>query len=167
VLSQLRPSLYVSSVYAIRLDGLWERGIRGIIVDLDNTLLAWDSDGIAPELRKWVDRVRARGFRLCVVSNNGAGRVSRVADALSIPGIARAGKPRRRAFHQAMRVMGTAPDTTAVIGDQLFTDVLGGNRLRLLTILVVPIAGREYWSTRLVRRVERWFLPEGPLEHHG
>jgi HAD superfamily phosphatase (TIGR01668 family) len=169
VLAKLRPDLFVSSVYAINLDRLWAKGVRGLIVDLDNTLVPWNNDRASGELLDWIATAKARSFRLCLVSNNLRERVERFAAQLNIPSIAHAAKPRRRAFRRAMHLMGTDAANTAVIGDQLFTDVLGGNRLDLFTILVSPVAEREYWTTRLVRRVERWFLPaERSVEHpHG
>jgi HAD superfamily phosphatase (TIGR01668 family) len=169
VIPKLRPNLFVTSVYAINLDRLWARGVRGIIVDLDNTLVAWDNNGASRELLDWIQEAKARRFRLCLVSNNLRERVEHFAALLNIPSIAHAAKPRRRAFRHAMQLMGTGRRTTAVIGDQLFTDVLGGNRLDLFTILVNPMADHEYWTTRLVRRVERLFLPARPSapERHG
>jgi HAD superfamily phosphatase (TIGR01668 family) len=96
---------------------------------------------------------------MCLVSNNLSTRVSRFSRALDIPAIAKAAKPRRRSFRQAMEIMGTTAEHTAVIGDQLFTDVLGGNRLHLFTVLVSPLSPLEFWTTRLVRRAERLVLP--------
>jgi hypothetical protein len=157
----LRPRLYVSSVYAINLERLKARGIVGLVVDLDNTLVAWNNDRASHELDRWVQRVKADGFRICLVSNNFPARVRRFGEWLGVPSVPNAAKPRRRAFLQAMRLLDTDPATTAVIGDQVFTDVLGGNRLHCYTILVLPLTEREYWTTRLVRRVERLVLPAG------
>jgi HAD superfamily phosphatase (TIGR01668 family) len=158
-LEMLRPRLFVPSIFAINLEGLYADGLRGLIVDLDNTLVPWNEPAVPAALAAWVARARRLSFGLCVVSNNRAPRVDAFADQLGLPRIAEAAKPRRRAFREAMRIMGTAAETTAVIGDQLFTDVLGGNRLRLYTILVLPLAEREFWTTRWVRRLERRFHP--------
>jgi HAD superfamily phosphatase (TIGR01668 family) len=159
VVEALRPRLYVSSVYAINLERLKARGIVGLVVDLDNTLVAWNNDRASRDLERWVQQVKRQGFRLCLVSNNFPARVHRFGERLDVPAVPKAAKPRRRAFLQAMRMMGTDPASTAVIGDQVFTDVLGGNRLHCYTILVLPLNEREYWTTRLVRRVERLVLP--------
>jgi HAD superfamily phosphatase (TIGR01668 family) len=172
----LRPRLTVSSIYDLDLEGLWQRGIRGMILDLDNTLVPWGYAEVGEELRAWVGRARARGFRLCLSANARAGRVGEIASRLGIPGIANAGKPRRRAFRRAMEIMGTTPAQTAMVGDQVFTDVLGGNRMGLLTILVTPLGVREFFWTRLVRWPERLVLralgvlrptpPPLPYGHH-
>jgi len=153
----LAPSLCLSSIFQIDLEGLRRQGIRGLILDLDNTLVAWGGD---PEekLFAWLREVRESGLVACIVSNNDRARVKGFSDLASIPAIPRARKPRRRAFRAAMEVMGTAPAETAVVGDQIFTDILGGNRLGLYTILVTPVARREFIGTRLVRLLEKVVL---------
>jgi HAD superfamily phosphatase (TIGR01668 family) len=76
-----------------------------------------------------------------------------------IPSVTRAIKPRKSPFRRAMKMLGMTPGETAVVGDQIFTDILGGNRLGLYTILVVPMPGKEYWATELInRRLERLVL---------
>ncbi len=77
---------------------------------------------------------------------------------LGIPGLSKANKPSRRAFLQALDLLGSRPEQAAMIGDQVFTDVLGGNRLGLYTILVVPLCRREFLGTRVLRLVERVIL---------
>lgn len=153
----LVPSLCLASIFQINLEGLRQRGICGLILDLDNTLVAWGGD---PEekLFAWLRQVREAGMAVCIVSNNDRARVKGFSDLAGIPAIPRARKPRRRAFRAAMQVMGTAPEETAVVGDQIFTDILGGNRLGLYTILVTPVARREFVGTRLVRLLEKLVL---------
>lgn len=154
----LRPAEYRPSIFAVDLDRLRARGIRGLIVDLDNTLGPWRLAEPDPAVREWFRRAQAAGFRICIVSNGGARRVQAVASALAVPAVGRAAKPSGRGFRAALALLGTAPHETAVIGDQIFTDVLGGNRLGLYTILVRPVSPREFLGTRLVRRVERLVL---------
>lgn len=158
MLGLLRPDLYVGSLFIISLDELWQRGLRALIVDLDNTITEWNLARLRPEVRRWFADARERGFKVCLVSNNSETRVNSFASALDIPWISNAGKPRRRAFRQAMAKMGVGRRQTAVVGDQVFTDVLGGNRLGLYTILVVPMTDKEFIGTRLARRLERWVL---------
>ena len=160
MVERLRPRLYVSSIYAINLERLRRRGIVGLVLDLDNTLVAWNNDRASKDLSRWVQQAKQQGFRLCLVSNNFPARVRRFGQWLDVPAVANAAKPRRRAFRRAMELIDTEPRTTAVIGDQVFTDVLGGNRLHCYTILVLPMTEHEYWTTRLVRRVERLVLPQ-------
>lgn len=150
----LRPNLFVNSVTDINLDDLEQQGIRALIIDLDNTITEWQNRSLSQPMIDWFAGLSDRGFKSCLVSNNNRQRVAVVAETLGIPFIFKASKPRRRAFRQAMALLGTGPAETAVIGDQLFTDVLGGNRLGLLTILVTPISRREFIGTRMVRVVE-------------
>lgn len=154
----MTPALYLPSVFSLDLDKLASRGIRGLILDLDNTLIEWNAPLPNPPLVEWMTRVREKGFLACIVSNNRKGRVTTFGRDLGIPAIPSATKPRRGAFLEAMKLMGTSHAETAVIGDQIFTDVLGGNRLGLYTILVVPITRREFIGTRFVRRIERLVL---------
>lgn len=155
----LYPKLYVSSVRQIDLDALWERGIRCVLFDLDNTVVPRDVSQFSPEITRWFEDLRKRGFKTCIVSNNGPGRVHSLAGPMNLPFVCRAVKPRKRPFIRAMELLGVSPGETAVIGDQIFTDILGGNRLGLYTILVVPMPGKEYWATELInRRLERLVL---------
>lgn len=159
VLGLLAPRQFLDHIFFLDLVALQERGIRGIIVDLDNTLVAWNRGGAAPgEVADWLATVRQRGFEACILSNNYPERVAAFSDRLPVPAIHRAGKPRRGGFRRAMELMGTTPAETAVVGDQVFTDILGGNRLGLHTILVVPISKKEFVGTRLVRQIERILL---------
>ncbi len=154
----LQPDLYLTSIYRLPLSHLRDRGIKYLILDLDNTLVRWDSAQLPARLKEWVSRVRGAGFRMCIVTNNSGPRVTALAEAMGVPVLAAAAKPRRRAFRGAMDIMGARPAETAVVGDQLFTDVLGGKRLGLYAILVRPLAAREFVATRLMRRLERWVL---------
>ncbi|MBD2872503.1 YqeG family HAD IIIA-type phosphatase [Paenibacillus arenilitoris] len=153
---RLLPHMRVNSVYEINLDELESRGVRGIITDLDNTLVGAKEALATPELVLWLDAVRARGFHVVIVSNNNDSRVGRFASPLNIPYIHAARKPAAKAFRKALQLLGLGPEQTVVIGDQMMTDVLGGNRMGLYTILVTPIApADEGVMTRVNRMIER------------
>lgn len=158
MLRLLIPDAVYESLYMVDLDALAARGIRGLIVDLDNTLVEYGNSAVPIEARDWVRGARAKGFKVCIASNARTGRVRSFAAAFGIPGIANAGKPIRRAFRRAMRLLGTTPSETAVIGDQVFTDVLGGNRMKAYTVLVNPLSKKELGATRMMRRLERKVL---------
>ncbi len=128
-------------------------GIRGVILDLDNTLVPWRGAEISPEVAEWVSQMRAAELRLCIVSNtHRPERLRRLADAFTIPYIPGSDKPRRRGFLRALEVMETGPRETAVVGDQMMTDVWGGNRCGLMTVLVERLTRDEFFGTRLVNR---------------
>ena len=156
----LYPQLYVKSLFKIDLEMLKKRGIQGIIFDLDNTIIPRDQKNFSPDIAEWLLKLKEQNFKLCIVSNNRRQhRVSYLAQALDIPYIYKAGKPRRKAFRRAMQLLSTDANTTAVIGDQVFTDVYGGNRVGLFTILVVPLPGKEFWGTTFFnRRLEKLVL---------
>ncbi|MFK7695098.1 YqeG family HAD IIIA-type phosphatase [Paenibacillus sp. HJGM_3] len=156
MLTKLIPRLSVRSIYEIDLQALRQAGVRGIITDLDNTLVGAKHPSATPELSNWLRKVTAMGFQVVIVSNNNELRVSRFSDPLSIPYISAARKPGNAPFRRAIRMMGLNPEQVCVIGDQMLTDVLGGNRLGLHTILVVPISPKdEGFFTRINRRIER------------
>lgn len=161
----LRPAEWQSSIYAIDLAALQQRGIRGLIVDLDNTLVGWNHPTPSQALRDWLEQVRSRGLQVVIVSNNNGDRVGVFAKDLGIPYVSKARKPTQKGFRQALQLMGLEPSQVAVVGDQIFTDVFGGNRQGLYTILVVPINSREFIGTRVVRQVERFVL--GYLTRRG
>lgn len=155
----LYPKMYVSSVSHISPDDLYDKGIRCVLFDLDNTVVPRDKTDLPPEVAGWLKRLVEKGIKACVISNNGPDRIRRVAGIEEIPSVCRAVKPRKYPFRKAMKMMGATEVETAVVGDQIFTDILGGNRLGLFTILVEPMPGKEYWATEMFnRRLERLVL---------
>lgn len=151
------PNMRVDSVFEIDLEGLYAKGYRGIITDLDNTLVGAKAPSATPKLVEWFDKVKKCGFKLVIVSNNNLDRVSVFADPLNIEFVHAARKPAGSAFHRAMEMMKLTQKETIVVGDQMMTDVFGGNRLGLFTILVLPISmGDEGFGTRINRRLERF-----------
>lgn len=151
-----RPTFQAPSLDLISVEQLVQDGIRGLIIDLDNTMTPWNDVEVGPKVAEWFIKVKAAGIHACVVSNNKERqRVAVVAERLGIPFVFRATKPRRRAFRAGMDRLGTGNKDTAVIGDQLFTDILGGNRLGLYTILVTPINDHEFIGTRIMRQMEK------------
>ncbi len=160
LLQLMLPKETVRSIYDIDIQKLKQNGIRGIITDLDNTLVGAKVAYATPELAAWLEGVRALGFQVVVVSNNRELRVREFAEPLMLPYVYRARKPMNSSFRRALAMMSLRPEQTAVIGDQMMTDVLGGNRIGLYTILVEPIAaGDESFVTRyLNRNLERAFV---------
>lgn len=156
----LSPDLYHRSVLDIDLDALSARGIDTLLVDLDNTLLPRDTSVVPDELREWAARLADRGFRVCLVSNNWHERVHAVASELGADLVAKALKPLPFAFLRGLRRVGSDRSRAAVIGDQVFTDVLGGKLLGMLTVLVVPLSESDLPHTLVLRRIERLLLAD-------
>lgn len=151
----LCPNLAVDSLFDIDLDDLAGQGIRGVIFDLDNTIIPWDSREMDAAIVAWLQDVLARGFKVAIVSNNWRGRVREIAARFGLPFVSRAYKPAKTGFRRALAELGLEAGEAAVVGDQLFTDVLGGNRLGLMTIWVKPLTAHEFIGTRIHRRIER------------
>ncbi len=158
IIRKLLPDKHLNTIFELDPALLQARGIKGIITDMDNTLVPWNNRAVYPRLTRWLNSLKRNGFRLCIVSNSTPDRGREFAAQLDIPAIWYAVKPRRKSFRRALQLMGLSPGEVAVIGDQLFTDVLGGNRLGLYTILVTPLSDQELIWTRLVRRLERFVL---------
>ncbi|WP_404404016.1 YqeG family HAD IIIA-type phosphatase [Jeotgalibacillus malaysiensis] len=152
------PNEYVDSVFEITPAKLKEQGIKAIITDLDNTLVEWDRKNATPKLIKWLEGMQKEGILVTIVSNNNQLRVGAFSDPIGVPFIYHARKPMGRAFRQAIRDMNVKKDETVVIGDQLMTDVLGGNLNKLYTILVVPVAKTDGFFTKFNRIIERRLL---------
>lgn len=149
----LRPYRHYRDVAAIDLDALATAGVRGLLVDLDNTLLPRDT-GVMPRfVTSWVGQARER-FAICLVSNNWHEPVHVVARELGLPLVARAVKPLPFALWAGMRRIGVRPRECAIIGDQLFTDVLGGNLVGARTVLVDPLSSADLAHTLLLRKLE-------------
>lgn len=154
----LRPAEYRESIFEIDLQSLHDRGIRAVMLDLDNTMVEWNNPEPTEALLGWLDRVQSLGMKACIVSNNTGSRVRTFAAKVGVPFISKAVKPSRRGFREAMALLGVRPEETAVVGDQIFTDILGGNRSGAYTILVVPIHRQEFIGTKVLRVFERLVL---------
>ena len=164
----LRPDLFARRLASISLDDLARDGIRGLIVDLDNTLVGYGQHTLAPTDAAWIASALDRGMRVVLVSNNFSERVARVARELGVPAIANALKPLPRGFRRALRLLGTPRAATIVVGDQLFTDVLGAKLAGVRVILTEPLVAHDWHGTKMLRFFERLVLgrrsrsPEAP-----
>lgn len=156
----LIPHMHLESVFLINSKVLKENQINGIIIDIDNTLVAWESKDADNRTTELIEDLLSEGFRICILSNNTKKRVAEFNKRLELPAIHKARKPKKSSYEKAMRLLGTKAANTAVIGDQIFTDILGGNRLGLFTILVTPISTKEFIGTRFVRKIERLVLKQ-------
>jgi len=168
LLKKFLPNEHVKSILDIQPNDLKEKGIKGIITDLDNTLVEWDRPEATPHVIQWFENMKKNQIQVTIVSNNNETRVKAFSDPLQIPFIYRAKKPLSRAFQQATERMKLKKEETVVIGDQLLTDILGGNRSGFHTILVVPVAQNDGLATKFNRFVERrimnWFRKKGLLQ---
>ena len=133
--------------------------LDALLLDVDCTLKSYRSQAVSDEVRAWLDELRAAGVGLCLVSNGLARRVGRLAEKLDLPFVAKAAKPLPFGCQAAIRKLGCQRRRTAMVGDQLFADVIAARLAGLTSILVTPIRPEEEpWFTRLKRPAERLFL---------
>jgi len=152
------PSYYVDSVLEVSPEWLRARSKTTVLIDLDNTLLPRDTSEFSPEIMDWARRLHESGLRVCLVSNNWHERVYSAAKELGFELVSKAVKPFPPAFLLALRRVGGRRREAVMIGDQVFTDMLGAAFLGVTTILVKPLAVHDLPHTLLLRRFESLVL---------
>ena len=135
-----RARFTAHDIYELTGEALSRRGFKLLLADLDNTLAPYGAPLPDERLKRWRDDLAAHGVTLFILSNNRKEHRPRIfAEGLNVPYIGRAGKPKTPSFYRAMERMGVTREQTAIVGDQVFTDVLGGNRAGVSAILVEPL----------------------------
>lgn len=152
------PTRHVDSFLDITPEVLKQLGKKGVIIDLDNTLIAWNEKHATEDVLQWLASMKENDIKVIVFSNNNEDRVTLFANPLEIPFVHYARKPLKRGFRKAIDILGMDKSEIVVIGDQLLTDILGGNRSGLDTILVVPLVQSDAKITRFNRNLERVIL---------
>lgn len=151
------PDRYVVSTYIIDFESLFEQGYRGLIFDIDNTLVPHGEPADERAVRLF-DRLKRIGFSCCLISNNQEPRVKMFNERIQAAYVYNAHKPSTKNYRKAMEIMGTDSDTTVFVGDQLFTDVWGAKRTGMASILVKPIHPKEEIQIVLKRYLEKIVL---------
>jgi len=154
----IAPDYYFDSVFLIPYEELWQKKVRGLIFDIDNTLTAFDQNLPPAKVVGLLEKLQAMGFRVCLLTNNTKGRLKRFNVNLKLDGLANAAKPFARGVKRAMAIMGTAPEHTAIIGDQLLADIWAGKNAGITTVLVKPITDRDFFFVHIKRVLERFLL---------
>ncbi|MBR3002272.1 MAG: YqeG family HAD IIIA-type phosphatase [Clostridia bacterium] len=150
----LYPNMLLNSVTEITPEILEKNNIKALILDVDNTLINYQQE-LKQEVKKWVEQMKQNKTKLYILSNtNDKEKVGKVSKALDIPYINLAKKPFKKGFLKVQNILKEKPENIAAVGDQIFTDVIGGNRCNMFTILVEPIQKKEYWYTRWKRPIE-------------
>lgn len=154
----LQPNLVLQGTVVDLTPELLEgHGLRGLILDVDDTLVSFSSRQLSQEVHDWVESLRPH-TQLWLVSNNlNRPRIAQIGDELRLPYVWGAGKPSRRKLRQAASSMGLPLSQLAMVGDRLFTDVLAGNRLGMFTVLVEPmLAPNQLPRKHFLRSLEVW-----------
>lgn len=151
----LYPKLYIENIKKITLELLKENKIKGLILDIDNTLIDYDKN-LLEGAKQWCDNLKENNIKLCILSNtNKVKKVEKVAKILNLEYIYFAHKPSKKGFLKAQKLLDLNKEEIAIVGDQIFTDVWGGNRVGMYTILTKPIDERDILLTRLKRPFEK------------
>lgn len=153
------PDEYVESTYSIDFQSLYEQGIRGVLFDIDNTLVEHGADA-SDRAKELFHRLKEMGLNSCLISNNQIERVERFNRDIHTNYIYNAHKPAKKNYWKAMKIMKTNLDSTIFVGDQLFTDVYGAKRIGMKNILVKPIGKKEEIQIVFKRYLERIVLNE-------
>lgn len=151
----LEPWRRVDHVSAIDLVALRRQGIDTLLLDMDNTVVPWHTFDLEERTTAWVESAKSMGYRICILSNNHRWRIEKLAGMLGVKGIWNACKPFLGGYLRALHAVDSSRDASVLVGDQLFTDILGANILGIRTILVSPLSVRELGWTRFMRRLER------------
>jgi len=153
------PHHRIDSICELSLDRLRELELDALLLDVDSTLKRYSQEDLLPEVKDWVEETRRGGISLCLLSNGMGGRIGRLAERLQLPCVSQACKPLPRGCHRALKMIDAAAERTAIVGDQLFADIMAGRLAGLTTILVKPIhPEEEHWFTRIKRPVENVVL---------
>jgi len=152
------PKYYIDSVLDVDPAWLREQGKTAVLIDLDNTLLPRDTSEFSPEVMDWARRVRASGCKVCLISNNWHERVYSAARELDFTLVSKAVKPLPPAFLLALRRVGAHRKDAVMIGDQVFTDMLGAAFLGITSVLVRPLATHDLPHTLMLRHFEALVL---------
>jgi uncharacterized protein len=152
------PNAFYQSIYEIPYQDLKEQGINTLFFDLDNTIISYDDKSIGKKDCAFLKALE-KDFKILIISNSNRKRVTHALSDCGFPMIWRGKKPLKIEFKKALRTLDSTHKTTAVIGDQMMTDILGANRMKLYSILVTPIKRKsDIWMTKINRFFEKIIL---------
>jgi len=157
-LKNLKPDFRYRGVQEIEYKTLKDKGVKGILLDVDNTLIDYKKI-LSPEITEWVKGAKNEGFELCILSNsNKLEKIIPISEKLELKYVSFAKKPAKSGFLKAAKLINIDVSKIAMVGDQVFTDVLGANKVGMVSIYVEPINKKEYWYTKWKRPLESLIL---------
>ena len=156
-MSLLKARYRFPSVLEITAEDLRLAGAKAVLIDADNTLSLHGSQEPFPGVTDWLGKITGSGIPLIIISNNERERIKPFADKLGLPFVEKSKKPLPTGFKRACRMLGVKPSETAVIGDQIFTDVLGGNLIGAAVFLTEPLGPDTDKYIKAKRHLEKWF----------
>lgn len=153
--SKFKPTWMLEAIYQLTPEQLKKHGIKGILTDLDNTLIAWNNPEGTPELRQWMKEMEEAGIPVIVVSNNNHARIANALEAMDLDFVAHAKKPFAKGIHEGVKKLGLGHEQVVMVGDQVITDIRASNGAGVRSILVKPIVNTDSWKTQLNRAMEK------------
>ena len=152
------PNLYIENITKINKEIIVKYKIKAMLLDVDNTILNYDGKMI-DGLEQWAEATKNMGVKLCILSNsNKEEKVKKVANLLNIPYIFFAKKPLKKGYKKAQKLLNIEAKHIAMVGDQIFTDVIGANRVKMISILTKPLEEKDIWVTKLKRPFEEFVV---------
>ncbi len=148
------PKMYFKTIEDVSVKALKKRNVKGLILDIDNTLVPPHTPEADMRATRFVERMKDE-FKLCIVSNNIYERAEKFANSLSLDFVCHGNKPAKKPFLLAMEKLNLDPEEIAVIGDQIFTDIWGANRMNMVSVLVNPICNEEEFFVKFKRLLEK------------
>jgi len=149
------PEAYLENILEIDVAFLSEKGIKGLILDVDNTLIDLDKK-MLPGTVVWANKLKSAGIKLCILSNsNKKDKVKKVASDLDIPYFYFGKKPLKGGFKKILNLFELSAHEIGVVGDQIMTDIIGARRCKMYPILVKPINEKDIWITKIKRPLEQ------------
>ena len=145
------PNVYYTCVQDIKIEFLIKNKIKALILDVDNTLIDYKKN-LSEDIIEWSKGLQGQGIKMYILSNTN--KEEMVADKLQIEYKLFAKKPLKKSFYKVQKILNIKNENIAVVGDQIFTDVIGGNRCNMFTILVDPINEKDFWYTAWKRPIE-------------
>ncbi|MCM0583333.1 YqeG family HAD IIIA-type phosphatase [Weissella diestrammenae] len=159
------PTWLVSAIYNLTPEQLKAQGIKAVLTDLDNTLIAWNNPDGTEELRQWLAAMAAAKIPVMIVSNNSATRIARVAEPLGLPFVSRALKPMTKELNLALKMLNLNANDVIMVGDQLMTDIWAANNVGVRSVLVQPLIETDQWNTKINRFIEKG-VKKSMLKNH-
>ena len=148
------PNEYIEKVEDITIEFLQKNKLKALVLDVDNTLIDYNNY-LSPSIIKWAKELKGQGTKMYILSNtNKKQKVQEVSEKLGIPYFYFAKKPLKFGFNKVKKALNEKTENIAVVGDQIFTDVVGGNRAKMFTVLVEPINKKDFWYTAWKRPIE-------------
>ncbi len=148
------PNEYFNKIDKITIEFLQKNKIKALILDMDNTLINVKEE-MPQDVENWAKSLKGQGVKLIIVSNsNKKSKIEKTANKIGIKYVDFAKKPLKGGLKKAMKILGEKPENIAVVGDQIFTDIIGGNRCKMKTILVDSLESKDFWYTAWKRPIE-------------